>query len=139
MRSLPFVSFAAALGVAFSAAAGPLIDAESLEAGLGDEDLVILDIRNDIDGGSLEEFEKGHIPGAVYSNYLEAGWRTEVEGVVGMTPGIGSLEALLGELGINNDDRVVIVHGGVGASDFGSAAGSTGPSDISDTTASRSR
>ncbi|MEZ5846994.1 MAG: sulfurtransferase [Geminicoccaceae bacterium] len=122
MRPVSFLPFAIALATALPAAAGPLIDADSLETRLQDSDLAIIDIRNDIDGGSLETFAKGHVPGAVYSNYLQAGWRTVVDGVVGMTPGIDVLEALIGNLGIGNDDDVVIVHGGVGPSDFGSAA-----------------
>jgi len=125
MRS---ITLAAALTVgAFAAASaeeapGPLVDAEWLEARLGSSDLVVLDIRNAIDGGSAEAFAEGHIPGAVYSNYLEDDWRVEVEGVPGMTPEVEDLEALVGSLGIDNDDRVVVVHGGVDATDFGSAA-----------------
>jgi thiosulfate/3-mercaptopyruvate sulfurtransferase len=101
---------------------GPLVDADWLKANLDAPDLVVLDIRNDIDGGSYEAYTEAHIPGAIHSDYLEAGWRTERDGVVGMTPDIASLEALIGNLGIENDDHVVIVHGGVNASDFGSAA-----------------
>jgi thiosulfate/3-mercaptopyruvate sulfurtransferase len=101
---------------------GPLVDADWLEANLQTPGLVILDIRNDIDGGSYDAYRDGHIPGAIYSNYLEAGWRTERDGIVGMVPDVASLEVLVGSLGIDNDDHVVIVHGGVNASDFGSAA-----------------
>ena len=101
---------------------GPLVDADWLEAHLDRAGLVILDIRNSIDGGSYEAYTEAHVPGAIYANYLEAGWRTERDGVVGMTPDIASLEALVGSLGIDNDSHVVIVHGGVNASDFGSAA-----------------
>jgi thiosulfate/3-mercaptopyruvate sulfurtransferase len=101
---------------------GPLIDRDWLEARLEAPDLVILDIRNSIDGGSYEAYTEAHIPGSIYSNYQEAGWRTERDGVVGMTPDIEALEALVGGLGIDNGDHVVIVHGGVNASDFGSAA-----------------
>ena len=71
MRPVSFLPFAIALATALPAAAGPLIDADSLETRLQDSDLAIIDIRNDIDGGSLETFAKGHVPGAVYSNYLQ--------------------------------------------------------------------
>lgn len=115
------------LGLAASAEAaidnpGPLVEADWLEAQLDTPGLVILDIRNGIDGGSHETFLEAHVPGAVYSNYLEAGWRVEEDGIVGMAPDVASLEALVGSLGIDNEDHVVIVHGGVNASDFGSAA-----------------
>lgn len=102
--------------------AGPLVSAEWLAARLGDDQIRVLDIRNGIDGGSAAAFALGHVPGAVYSNYLEAGWRTAVDGVPGMTPRIEALEALIGGLGIDNDSHVVIVHGGIDASDFSSAA-----------------
>ena len=101
---------------------GPLVDADWLEAHLGTPGLVVVDIRNGIDGGSYEAYTEAHVPGAIYANYQEAGWRTERDGVVGMTPDIAALEALVGGLGITDDDHVVIVHGGVNASDFGSAA-----------------
>ncbi len=54
---------------------GPLVRADWLEARLGEPDLVVLDIRNAIDGGSAESYAEGHIPGAIYSNYLTDGWR----------------------------------------------------------------
>ena len=51
MRPVSFLPFAIALATALPAAAGPLIDADSLETRLQDSDLAIIDIRNDIDGG----------------------------------------------------------------------------------------
>ena len=103
------------------AAASPLVDAEWLQSKLGSKDLVVLDIRNKIDGGSREVFEAGHIPGAVYSNYLTDGWRVERNGVPGMLPPVEKLERLVGDLGIGNDSQVVIVPAGVSALDYGSA------------------
>jgi len=115
------LGFAAAAEASIEAP-GPLVDADWLAANLEAPGLVILDIRNAIDGGSYESYREAHIPGAVYSNYQEAGWRIEEDGIVGMAPDVASLEALVGSLGIDNEDHVVIVHGGVNASDFGSAA-----------------
>lgn len=107
---------------ALAVEAGPLVDPAWLVENLEAEDLVVLDIRNRIDGGSAETFAEGHIPGAVYSNYTEAGWRATVDGVPGKLPPVGDLEALIGSLGIDGDDHVVIVPGGVSSTDFGSAA-----------------
>ena len=112
----------AAFGSAAGAQASPLVDADWLAANLDDSDIAVLDIRNDIDGGSLEVYENGHIPGAVYTNYLQDGWRTKIDGVPAMVPSLAQLEAIIGNLGVEEDDHVVIVHGGVHASDFGSAA-----------------
>lgn len=103
-------------------AAEPLVDADWLSAQLGNETVVVLDIRNRLDGGSREAYAEGHIPGAVHSDYLKDGWRTKKEEVVGVVSDVEDLEELISGLGIGGDDHVVISHGGVSASDFGSAA-----------------
>ena len=105
-----------------SYAAEPLISVDWLKSNLSNEKLIILDIRNKIDGGSKDAFEVSHIPTAVYSNYLEDGWRTTVDGIVGKLPPLKDLEILIGGLGINNDSHVIVVPGGVSSTDFGSAA-----------------
>ena len=103
-------------------AAEPLVDAEWLADNLGNEKLIVLDIRNALDKGSREIYAKGHIPGAVHSDYLKGGWRTKKGGVVGVLPDVPVLEALISELGVSDESHVVISHGGVDATDFGSAA-----------------
>ena len=105
-----------------SYAAEPLISVDWLKSNLSNEKLILLDIRNKIDGGSKDAFEVSHIPTAVYSNYLEDGWRTTVDGIVGKLPPLKDLEILIGGLGINNDSHVIVVPGGVSSTDFGSAA-----------------
>ena len=110
------------LAPAASAAEAPaLVDAAWLEANLDRPDLVVLDIRNRLGQDSRESYLEGHIPGAVHSDYLEDGWRTEVDGVAGQLPPLADLEALIGGLGIGNGDHVVIVAGGTSALDMGSA------------------
>ena len=100
----------------------PLVSVEWLNDNLVNDKVVILDIRNKIDGGSKEIFGTGHIPSAIYSNYLSDGWRTTVDGIVGKLPPLKDLEILIGNLGIGNDNHVVVVPGGINSSDFGSAA-----------------
>lgn len=114
--------FAGSLVAAGAFAADPLVDSAWLNEHRAAENVVILDIRSGVDGGSAETFAQGHIPGALYSNYLEAGWRTTVDGVPGMLPQVTSLETLIGDLGIDNDTHVVVVPAGTSSSDFGSAA-----------------
>lgn len=111
-----------AVNPATAAGLDPLVDVTWLKANLKRDDLVLLDIRNQIDGGSAESFAKGHIPGSVHSDYLRAGWRTEIDGVVGQVPSADALETLIGSLGIGNDDTVLVIPAGVSSSDFGSAA-----------------
>ena len=99
----------------------PLVSPEWLAGHLNDGSVKVLDIRNRIDGGSAVVFAKGHIPGAVYSDYLSAGWRVAQDGVPGMLPPVADLERLIGGLGIGNGDHVVVVPAGVSALDYGSA------------------
>ena len=110
-----------ALQAGWAQAAEPLVDVDWVKANGDRPEVVILDIRNKIDGGSRKVFEAGHIPGAVYSDYLKDGWRTKVAGVPGQLPPVDRLEALIGGLGIGNDSHVIVVAAGVSALDMGSA------------------
>lgn len=123
----PVFGLLAGLGLAFAGSAlasdlTPLVDVNWVKAHADREDVVLLDIRNKIDGGSAETFAKGHIPGAVHSDYLQDGWRTKVDGVIGQAPSGDQLEALIGGLGIDNETTVVVIPAGVSSTDFGSAA-----------------
>jgi len=109
-------------GPARAADATPLVSVDWLAAHRGDTDLVVLDIRSAIDGGGAEAFVKAHIPGAVHSDYDKAGWRVTRDGVPFRLPSVAALEKLIGELGSDEDDRVVVVPAGVHASDFAAAA-----------------
>ncbi|WIJ25930.1 sulfurtransferase [Devosia sp. RR2S18] len=117
--------FAAAVTLAFSAPAlaqgqvQPLVDAEWLKVNAGDENVVILDIRDDIEGTDLGT--EPYIANAVVAPYGSAGWRTEVDGVPGMLPPIEQIVELIGNLGVDNDDHVVIVPWGTDSSEFGGA------------------
>ncbi len=102
-------------------AVSALVDAAWVRDNADAPRVVILDIRNKLGGDSEDSFRQGHIPGAVYSDYLSAGWRTNVDGVAGQLPPVADLEALIGGLGIGNDSHVVIVSGGASALDMGSA------------------
>lgn len=129
MRSLTRIlagGLLAATLVPAAATAGPevtpLVDARWLQSHLDDDDLVVLDVRNAIDGSDRSDYERAHIPGAVYSSYTDDGWRISDDGVPGKLPPVEDLEALIGGLGIDNDDTVVVVPAGVSSTDFGSAA-----------------
>jgi 3-mercaptopyruvate sulfurtransferase SseA len=103
-------------------AAQPLVDGAWLDQRLGTSGIVVLDIRNRIDKGSRAVYAQGHIPGAVHSDYIKAGWRAKIRGVPGMLPPTDRLERLIGSLGISNESHVVVVPAGVSAADYGSAA-----------------
>jgi thiosulfate/3-mercaptopyruvate sulfurtransferase len=109
-------------GPSLAEPASPLVSTAWLKGQLGTPDVVVLDIRSAIDGGSAEAYAKGHIPGAIHSDYDKAGWRVTRGGVPFMLPSVAELEKLIGELGIDEDSHVVVVPAGVHATDFGSAA-----------------
>jgi thiosulfate/3-mercaptopyruvate sulfurtransferase len=100
----------------------PLVSTAWLKQHLNDPDLFVLDVRSAIDGGGAEAFVKGHIPGAIHSDYDKAGWRVTRGGVPFMLPTLAELEKLIGELGIDEDTPVVVVPAGVHYTDFGAAA-----------------
>jgi len=99
-----------------------LISAEALNARLGDENLIVIDIRSSVDGGGKAAYEAGHIPGAVHTDYAADGWRAKVGNAPGMLPPLDHLAKLAGRLGIKPHDDVVIVPAGVSATDFAAAA-----------------
>ncbi|MDP6476017.1 MAG: rhodanese-like domain-containing protein [Alphaproteobacteria bacterium] len=102
-----------------AAGAGPLVDAAWAVAHIGRDDVRFLDIR----GGGAEDFAAAHIPGAVFSDYFRAGWRTAgADGTPGMLPPVADLEILVGGLGIANTSHIVIVARGLSAGEMAGAA-----------------
>jgi len=80
---------------------------------------VLLDIRDNVEKTDLGD--KPYIANAVIAPYETAGWRTKVDGVPGQVPPVDQISALIGKLGISNDDHVIIVPWGTDSSDFGTA------------------
>jgi len=117
---------AAVLALSFvaSAQAGrlsdqPLVDTGWLSKTLGNESLVVVDIR--APSKKIDFYAKNHIPGAVNAPYGKFGWRSKENGIVGQLPKVETITARIASLGIENDDHVVIVPFGKNSSDFGSA------------------
>ena len=103
-------------------AATPLVDVDWLAGNLDNEDVVLIDLRNKIDGGSYDTYLEGHIPSSIHSDYLKDGWRVGRDDVVGLLPEASQFEALARRLGVSADSHVVLVPAGVGSTDFGSSA-----------------
>ena len=76
----------------------PLVTAEWLKAHAGDENVKIIDIRDDIEGTDLGELP--YIANAVVAPYASYGWRTEVQGVPGQIPPDEQIGNLIGDLGL---------------------------------------
>jgi thiosulfate/3-mercaptopyruvate sulfurtransferase len=102
--------------------AAPLVSTAWLKQHLQDPDVLVLDVRSAIDGGGVEAYQKGHVPGAIHTDYDKAGWRVTRGGVPFMLPTLPELEKLIGELGIDEDTHVIVVPAGVHYTDFGAAA-----------------
>lgn len=111
-----------AVAPALAADTQPLVSVEWLKSHLQDKNLVVLDIRSAIDGGGAKAYAEAHIPGSVHSDYDKAGWRVSRNNVPFMLPTTAELEKLIGDIGIDEDSRVVVVPAGVSFTDFGSAA-----------------
>lgn len=105
--------------VAQAAEVTPLVTADWVKANVGNENVVVLDIRDKVAETDLGELP--YIANAVVAPYATAGWRTEVDGVPGQIPPVEQVAALIGSLGIDGDDHVVIVPWGTDSSEFGGA------------------
>ena len=82
--------------------ANPLVDAVWVKNQIGKKGVGILDLR------MPASYKKGHVPGAVYTNYSKDGWRVKnSEGIASMLPPVEQISDLVGSLGIGNQDHVV--------------------------------
>ena len=108
-------------GAAFASTDGPLVDTSWIKQNSCKSDVVVLDIRNELDGHSKMDYLRGHIPCAVYSDYMKDGWRAKVNNIPGMLPPLPQIEKLIGRLGIDGNTQVVIYSAGSNALDMGSA------------------
>jgi thiosulfate/3-mercaptopyruvate sulfurtransferase len=113
LRSV-FVSAALSLASGLTMASTPLVSANWLSNELTNPSVTVLDIR------SADAFAEAHVPGSVFQTYGD--WRAEREGVTGNLPELTVLAEMIGNLGIDNDQHVVIVPPGESSSDFGGAA-----------------
>lgn len=101
---------------------GPLVSPAELSAALVEEAPVLLDIRapRAPEGQTnVDTYTAGHIAGALNAPYGR--FRGPAENP-GQPPSAEDLTALLRELGLEADSRVVIVHQGKDETDFGAAA-----------------
>lgn len=124
MKQILFLTVACLTAIsttAFAASASPLVDTNWIKQNSCKPGIVVLDIRNQLDGHSKMDYLRGHIPCAVYSDYMKDGWRAKVNNIPGMLPPLPQIEKLIGSLGIDDNNHVVIYSAGTNALDMGSA------------------
>jgi thiosulfate/3-mercaptopyruvate sulfurtransferase len=97
-------------------AADPLVNVDWVKANLDKPGIVYIDFAPPAD------YLRGHIPGAVNSNYGKDGWREERanDKVPDMLPAkLDALGEMIGKLGIDNSTHVVLVPAGASSTDMG--------------------
>lgn len=97
-------------------AADPLVNVDWVKANLDKPGIVYIDFAPPAD------YLRGHIPGAVNSNYGKDGWREERanDKVPDMLPAkLDALGEMIGKLGIDNNTHVVLVPAGASSTDMG--------------------
>ncbi|WP_420402318.1 sulfurtransferase [Nisaea sp.] len=109
-------------GAARAETATPLVSVDWVKAHIGKPGIVFLDVRGELAGASKADYVEAHIPGAIWTNYLKDGWRTQDgNGTIAQLSTVATLETTIGDLGIENEDHVVIVPAGRSALDMGTA------------------
>jgi thiosulfate/3-mercaptopyruvate sulfurtransferase len=100
----------------------PLVSAEWVRSHLDRDGIVFLDVRGRLAGATRDDYLEAHVPGAIWTDYLKDGWRVQdTNGTVGQLPSVDALSALIGGLGIGNDDHVIVIPAGNKALDMGTA------------------
>lgn len=93
-------------------AAAPLVDVDWVKANVGKPEVVFIDLQ------PLADYLRGHIPGAVHTDYYKSGWLEDrADKVPEMFPldNPEKVAHMIGKMGIDNDTHVVIVPTGANA------------------------
>ena len=86
---------------------------------LDDKTVVVLDV---FDSDARTAFASGHIPGALFTNFMSDGWRSKVDNIVRLLPPQADIEKMIGGFGIDNTTHVVVVPGGRDKANFNASA-----------------
>jgi thiosulfate/3-mercaptopyruvate sulfurtransferase len=104
---------------AIPASAAPLVNVNWLRQNLHDKNLVVIEVYDTNNQQAV--YKSGHIPGAVFTAFLQDGWRTTVNGIPYVLPPIKDIEKVIGSYGVDNNSEVVLVPGGRERADFPAA------------------
>ncbi len=113
-------TLALAAGMAFGAraqAAQPaLVTPAWLQTHLHAPGLVVLEIYDST--AQAPDFAAGHVPGAVFTGFINDGWRATVNNVPAMLPPPADIAKVIGGFGIGPHSQVVLVTRGTARGDF---------------------
>jgi len=102
------------ISIGSAMAAEPLVDVEWVKENTGKDGIVMVDLRGKSD------YLRGHVPGAVHTDYGKDGWREERGDIPGLMPkNTDKLAKTIGALGIDNDTHVVLMPPGGSSHDMG--------------------
>lgn len=102
------------IGLGSAQAADPLVDVEWVKQNAGQDGIVMVDLRG------KSSYLRGHVPGAVHTDYAKDGWREDRNDIPGLMPtDIDTLTKTIGALGIDNETHVVLIPPGGSSSDMG--------------------
>lgn len=110
------ISGGATVAHAAGAVAAPLVTPAWLSGHLNDHNLVIVEVYDH--DAQAPAYQAEHIPGSVFTGFLDDKWRVAVNGVPAQLPPEDQLAKLIGSFGIGNSSRVVLVPGGAKMGDF---------------------
>lgn len=94
----------------------PLVTPAWVLAHLHQPDLVILEVYDN--DSQQPAFQSSHIPGAVFTGFLDDSWRVTRDNIPQMLPPEDVISKVIGGFGISNASRVVLVPGGATTGDF---------------------
>ncbi len=119
--------YATTLGVAFvvggfaanavaATAPTPLVTPTWLAQHLNDKNLVIIEVYDH--DNQVAEYQAAHVPGAVFTGFLDDKWRLPNGAMPAMLPPQAAIAKVIGSFGIGDTTRVVLVPGGAKKGDF---------------------
>lgn len=87
----------------------PLVDSDWLSKNSCNPNIIVIEV-----GNSLSSYKTQHIPCAIYTDFYKGGWRIKSGENHMIMPKVHDLENIIGQLGINESDYVIIYGKGEG-------------------------
>ncbi|MDR3522306.1 MAG: sulfurtransferase [Acidocella sp.] len=96
--------------------APPLVTPAWLAQHINDKNLVVIEVYDH--DNQAAEYQAAHVPGAVFTGFLDDKWRLPNGAMPAMLPPQADAAKVIGSFGVGNNSRVVLVPGGAKKGDF---------------------